>query len=62
MVKEKPDKTKEVLTCQHCGFKGAGVTRKLGYVGGQGYVLRNYCVDIPACSRRHDKGASNGVC
>ena len=54
MVKEKPDKTKEVLTCRHCGYTGTEVVEELGYVGGQGYVLRNYCGDIQACFRRKD--------
>ncbi len=55
MAKEKPDKPEEVLTCAHCGNKGTDVVEELGYVGGRGYVLRNYCIDIQACSRRRDE-------
>ncbi len=46
--------TKE-MTCAKCGHKSKSrvdVSLFNNYIGGQGYVWQEECVDIPACSDR----------
>ncbi len=48
------DQTIGGLTCQHCGVTNPDVEPTKVYVGGQGYVERNYCQDFYPCWARFD--------
>ena len=50
IVKQNPQKVN--LTCQHCKHQGSDVEGDYYYLGGQGYVWRNYCLDTVACWKR----------
>ncbi len=57
LAKQYPDKTIGSLkTCQHCDHFGFNVETVSIHVGGQGYVKRDYCLDIRACFARWDDG------
>ena len=57
LAKEFPAKTiGDFKTCQHCGHSGFDVTTQYYYLGGQGYVPRDYCIDRVACWIRWDNG------
>lgn len=48
------------LKCQHCGYRGEDVTKRLRYIGGQGYIQVTECADRVACWGRWEEAQIKG--
>ncbi len=49
----------KALSCAHCGHKGTDVEKKLSYIGGQGEIFLDYCLDMRECWARWEQGNRN---